>query len=115
MSNDVFKPPKSEVEIGVPNNETKMRRRLVFRFLFSALWFLPILLLVMSVVGFIVGVAANTGATTATEGYAQGYQAGNEFGAKFGHYPIVGGVVVWALLCIFGKLPGTSKYQKSKS
>ena len=113
MANEVYETPQVSIEIKSENKQ--VQRHWIPRFLFSALWFVPVSVLVITIAGATVGIASYSGATTFSEGYVQGNQAGKAFGAQYRIYIIASDIFIWGALCFFGKLPGTSKFKKAKS
>lgn len=97
------------------NTEPELKKRNFFaRLLFSFLWLLPVIVMVAAVLGAIVGGFAGASTTSFEAGHSVGRTASEEFFVKHKNYIYTGQLVIWFLLCFFGKLPGTGKYKRIK-
>ncbi len=114
VSDNIYKTP--EALEPSESDSRPIKRGLSARFMFSVLWFFPIFILVVGVIGGVVGLMySSPEGNTYTDGYEAGKQAGAQLMIEYGLCVRLVGVAIWAALCFFGKLPGTSKFKKVKS
>jgi len=111
MSENIYDAPKSDSL----NGQNYSQRSLIARILFSILWLIPIIILVQMLVGGVVGGMAGAGTGGFEAGKTAGEAAANEFFSAYGLYVFLGEILLWIVLCFFGKLPGTSKLKKVTS
>ena len=97
-------------------------RNILLRILFGFLWFVLIYFVTSALVGGIVGAIAGAGATDPQAGASGNFQAGANAGRqatldfmyKYGLFVLFSQIVLFIVLCLFGILPGVSKYKKLK-
>lgn len=84
-------------------------RSVFLRVLFAIIWLPTLVIFGVTVVGIVVGQLAPGDPAGYQEAYDLAYQASFNFMQEYRAFVFLGIFIVWLLLSIFGKLPGTSK------
>ena len=79
------------------------------RVIFAVIWLPTLIIFGVVVVGVIVGQLAPGDPYNYQEAYDLGYQASFNFMQEYRIFVFFGITIIWFLLSIYGKLPGTSK------
>ena len=91
------------------------KRNVFLRIVFSVLWLILIILTINMLLGGIVGGMAGAETANFGAGRAAGRNASLEFFQNYGRYVFIGELIIWIVLSVSGKLPGTAKYKKVKA
>jgi hypothetical protein len=97
-------------------------RNIFLRILFGFLWFVLFDFVTSALVGGIVGAIAGAGAAEPQAGISGNFQEGANAGRrasmdfmhKYGLFVFLSQILLFAVLCFFGLLPGVGKFKKSK-
>jgi amino acid transporter len=110
------------MENQITDTTQKPTRNIFLRIIFGFLWFVLIYFVTSALVGGVVGAIAGAGAGDPQAGVSANLQAGANAGRqatlnfmnKYGLIVILCQIILFAVLCFFGLLPGVGKYKKSK-
>ncbi len=90
-------------------NSDSKERSVFLRVLFAIIWLPTLVIFVVTVVGIVVGQLAPGDPSGHQEAYDLAFQASFNFMQEYRIFVFLGIFIIWLLLSIFGKLPGTSR------
>jgi hypothetical protein len=95
-------------------NAPQKERNIFLRILCGVLFFIPFYFVTNAMVGGVVGGIAGADTKSYAEGEAVGGPAAANFFNKHGLMVLGGQLLVYAVLCFLGWVPGVGKYRKTR-
>lgn len=95
--------------------DSRVRRNIIVRILFSLLWLLPVIYGIFAIVGAVLGAVAGYNAGTMDQPTDAAHESARQFFENYRGKMLFMSVVVWMGLSIIGVLPGTSKFKRTKA